>query len=166
MPEITRNAVMTAPTRDTHALWTVNNPIIPEGVLCITKDRLYEGSVEYFVGDGVKTYNELDKFGCTGYGCVTEEAFETTLASYATKAELGSYATKAELTGTYATKAELTGTYATKAELGSYATKAELTGTYATKAELGNYQPAISVLTAEPSASALDEGEIAFVVEA
>lgn len=38
--------------------------------------------------------------------------------------------------------------------------------TYATKTELEDYQPAISILTAEPSAGSLAEGEIAFVIEA
>ncbi|KEJ93453.1 hypothetical protein [Synergistes jonesii] len=59
----TRTAAMTAPTRDTHANWTANNPIVPEGVLCITKDRNYAGSTEYFIGDGVNVYNNLMKFG-------------------------------------------------------------------------------------------------------
>lgn len=52
------------------------------------------------------------------------------------------------------------------ADAQTYATKTELEGTYATKTELEDYQPAISILTAEPSAGSLAEGEIAFVVEA
>ena len=54
---------MTAPTRDTHANWTTNNPVLPEGVLGIVKDRRYSGSVEYIVGDGVTAYSALKKFG-------------------------------------------------------------------------------------------------------
>ena len=51
------------PTRDTHTNWAANNPVVPEGVLCITTGRLYTGSVEYFVGDGTNTYSNLKKFG-------------------------------------------------------------------------------------------------------
>lgn len=64
MADQTRTPQMIAPTRDTHGTWTVNNPIMPEGVLCVTKDRQYPGSVEYFMGDGTHTYTELAKFGC------------------------------------------------------------------------------------------------------
>ena len=139
MPEITRNPVMTAPTRDTHTTWQTNNPIIPEGVLCITKNRLYEGSVEYFVGDGIKTYTELDKFGCTGYNGITTDAKNapTGVAGLDANAKIA----KAQLPDAAVTDTDLT-------------------------SALAGYQPAISILTAEPSASNLDEGEIAFVVEA
>ena len=60
----TRESKMIAPTRDAHTNWTVNNPILPEGVFAITKGRLHAESVEYFIGDGTHTYNELAKFGC------------------------------------------------------------------------------------------------------
>lgn len=63
MAEHTRTAVMTAPTRDTHVNWTANNPILPEGVLGVVFSRLYNGSVEFFVGDGTHTYAELEKSG-------------------------------------------------------------------------------------------------------
>lgn len=64
MTELIRNAAMTAPTRDTHTNWSTHDPILPEGVFAITKDRRYAGSVEYFIGDGFSTYSELPKFGC------------------------------------------------------------------------------------------------------
>lgn len=63
MTEHTRTAVMTAPTRDTHANWTANNPILPEGVLGVVFSRLYSGSVEFFVGDGTHNYTQLEKSG-------------------------------------------------------------------------------------------------------
>lgn len=76
MTEHTRTAVMTAPTRDTHANWTANNPILPEGVLGVVFSRLYSGSVEFFVGDGTHTYAELEKSGDVLSGYVTNTALE------------------------------------------------------------------------------------------
>ena len=75
MTELTRANKLTAPTRDTHASWTANNPVLPEGVLAITKDRLYTGSVEYMIGDGVTAYTALAKFGAAGkiyFGSATD----------------------------------------------------------------------------------------------
>lgn len=51
-----------APTRDTHTNWTAIDPVIPEGVMCFTYDRLFNGSIEYVVGDGTKRYSQLPKF--------------------------------------------------------------------------------------------------------
>ena len=63
MTTLTRENKLTAPTRNSHVAWTVTNPVVPEGVLIIVKDRLYVGSVEYAIGDGVSNYNALRKFG-------------------------------------------------------------------------------------------------------
>lgn len=63
MTEPVREPKLIAPTRHIHAIWESNNPVVPEGVLCITKDRLYTGSVEYFIGDGTNPYTMLPKFG-------------------------------------------------------------------------------------------------------
>lgn len=63
MTEPVREPKLIAPTRHIHAIWESNNPVVPEGVLCITKDRLYTGSVEYFIGDGTNPYTLLPKFG-------------------------------------------------------------------------------------------------------
>lgn len=52
-----------APTRDTHANWTLNNPVLPDGVMGIVKDRLYTGSLEFFLGDGETAYTGLPKSG-------------------------------------------------------------------------------------------------------
>jgi hypothetical protein len=37
--------------------------VIFEGVIGFTKDRLFSGSLEYFIGDGVHKYSELPKYG-------------------------------------------------------------------------------------------------------
>ena len=37
--------------------------MIFEGVIGLTKDRLFPGSLEYFIGDGVHKYSELPKYG-------------------------------------------------------------------------------------------------------
>ena len=50
-----------APTRDTHANWTLHNPVLPEGVIGAVKDRLWSGSLEFVMGDGISTYTELPK---------------------------------------------------------------------------------------------------------
>lgn len=50
-----------APTRDTHANWTLHNPVLPEGVVGAVKDRLWSGSLEFVMGDGISTYTELPK---------------------------------------------------------------------------------------------------------
>lgn len=50
-----------APTRDTHANWTLHNPVLPEGVIGAVKDRLWSGSLEFVMGDGVSTYTALPK---------------------------------------------------------------------------------------------------------
>ena len=63
MTTLTRENKLTAPTRNSHVAWTATNPVVPEGVLIIVKDRLYVGSVEYAIGDGTHTYTELAKFG-------------------------------------------------------------------------------------------------------
>lgn len=52
-----------APSRDTHNNWTDKDPVIFEGVFGLTKDRLFPGSLEYFLGDGVHKYSELPKYG-------------------------------------------------------------------------------------------------------
>ena len=52
-----------APSRDTHTNWNTKDPIIPEGVYGITFDRLFDGSAEYFIGDGIHKYSELTKYG-------------------------------------------------------------------------------------------------------
>jgi len=54
-----RETRLLAPTRHEHDEWAANNPILPEGVLGLVKDRLFEGSVEYIIGDGEHTYSEL-----------------------------------------------------------------------------------------------------------
>lgn len=54
-----RETRLLAPTRHEHDKWAANNPILSEGVLGLVKDRLFEGSVEYIIGDGEHTYSEL-----------------------------------------------------------------------------------------------------------
>lgn len=54
---------MIAPSRDTHTNWNDKDPVILEGVLGFTKNRIFDGSLEYFVGDGVHRYSELPKYG-------------------------------------------------------------------------------------------------------
>lgn len=54
-----RETRLLAPTRHEHDEWAANDPILPEGVLGLVKDRLFEGSVEYIIGDGEHTYSEL-----------------------------------------------------------------------------------------------------------
>ena len=66
MVDPTRITRGTAPTRGTHTQWLAAETagkIVPEGVLCISKDRLYSGSIEYFMGDGVNGYSKLSKQG-------------------------------------------------------------------------------------------------------
>jgi len=46
-----------------HADWSSYEGIIPANALCITVGRLSPGQAEYFVGDGVHRYADLDKFG-------------------------------------------------------------------------------------------------------
>ena len=52
-----------APSRGTHTYWTEKDPVIYEGVIGLTKDRLFPGSLEYFIGDGTHRYSELPKYG-------------------------------------------------------------------------------------------------------
>lgn len=54
-----REIKLIAPTRDTATAWTENDPIVPEGVFFLVKDRLFEGSLEYAIGDGESKYSEL-----------------------------------------------------------------------------------------------------------
>lgn len=54
---------MLAPSRGTHTYWADKDPVIYEGVIGLTKDRLFPGSLEYFIGDGVHKYSELPKYG-------------------------------------------------------------------------------------------------------
>ena len=54
-----RDTHLLAPTRDTYTNWVEHNPIIREGVLCLVKDRLFDGSLEYLIGDGASTFTEL-----------------------------------------------------------------------------------------------------------
>lgn len=54
-----RDTHLIAPTRDTYTNWVEHNPIIPEGVFCLVKDRLFDGSLEYLIGDGTRTFTEL-----------------------------------------------------------------------------------------------------------
>ncbi|MGI6076446.1 MAG: hypothetical protein ACOYD9_08835 [Pyramidobacter sp.] len=54
-----RAVKLVAPTRDTYENWVAHNPIVPEGVLCLVKDRLFDGSLEYLIGDGKSTFTEL-----------------------------------------------------------------------------------------------------------
>lgn len=61
MTGMIRQPLLTAPTRDMHANWAANNPILPEGVLAMTKGRLGTGSLEALLGDGVSAYDALDK---------------------------------------------------------------------------------------------------------
>lgn len=53
-----------APTRAAHSDWMARNDnlIIPDGVLCLTLDRLFNGSMEYFIGDGIHKYEDLPKY--------------------------------------------------------------------------------------------------------
>lgn len=52
-----------APSRGTHTYWADKDPVIYEGVIGLTKDRLFPESLEYFIGDGVHKYSELPKYG-------------------------------------------------------------------------------------------------------
>lgn len=52
-----------APSRGTHTYWEDKDPVIFEGVIGLTKDRLFPGSLEYFIGDGTHKYSELPKYG-------------------------------------------------------------------------------------------------------
>lgn len=52
-----------APSRGTHTYWADKDPVIFEGVIGLTKDRLFPGSLEYFIGDGTHRYSELPKYG-------------------------------------------------------------------------------------------------------
>jgi len=52
-----------APSRGTHTYWADKDPVIFEGVIGLTKDRLFPGSLEYFIGDGIHKYSELPKYG-------------------------------------------------------------------------------------------------------
>lgn len=54
-----REIRLIAPTRDEYTDWVNNDPMLPEGVLALVKDRLFTGSVEYIIGDGEHTYSEL-----------------------------------------------------------------------------------------------------------
>lgn len=63
MPETHRVNRLIAPSRDTHNNWNDKDPVILEGVLGFTKNRIFDGSLEYFVGDGVHRYSELPKYG-------------------------------------------------------------------------------------------------------
>ena len=54
-----REIKLIAPTRDTATAWAENDPIVPEGVFFLVKDRLFEGSLEYAIGDGESKYSEL-----------------------------------------------------------------------------------------------------------
>lgn len=56
---VSRTNKWVAPCRGTHTLWLQTNPTIPEGVLCISTDRLYTGSSEWFLGETDKTYSTL-----------------------------------------------------------------------------------------------------------
>ena len=62
LPETHRVQRLIAPSRDTHTNWNDKDPVIKEGVLGFTKDRLFNGSLEYFIGDGVHKYSELTKY--------------------------------------------------------------------------------------------------------
>lgn len=62
LPETHRVQRLIAPSRDTHTNWSDKDPVIKEGVLGFTKDRLFNGSLEYFLGDGVHKYSELTKY--------------------------------------------------------------------------------------------------------
>lgn len=63
MPETHRVQRLLAPSRGTHTYWADKDPVIFEGVIGLTKDRLFPGSLEYFIGDGVHKYSELPKYG-------------------------------------------------------------------------------------------------------
>lgn len=63
MPETHRVNRLIAPSRDSHNNWNDKDPVILEGVLGFTKDRIFNGSLEYFIGDGVHKYSELPKYG-------------------------------------------------------------------------------------------------------
>ena len=56
---VQRETRLLAPTRHEYSEWHDRDPLVPEGVLCLVKDRLFEGSLEYFIGDGTHTFNEL-----------------------------------------------------------------------------------------------------------
>lgn len=63
LPETHRVLRLLAPSRGTHTYWTDKDPVILEGVIGLTKDRLFPGSLEYFIGDGEHKYSELPKYG-------------------------------------------------------------------------------------------------------
>ena len=52
-----REVRLLAPTRHEYEYWAANDPVIPEGVICIVKDRLFEGSREYIISN-----SDTDKF--------------------------------------------------------------------------------------------------------
>lgn len=63
-----------APTRDTHANWEFNNPVLPDGVMGIVKDRLFAGSLEIVIGDGENAYTNLPKSGLKVYTSTPQKA--------------------------------------------------------------------------------------------
>ena len=63
-----------APTRDTHANWELNNPVLPDGVMGIVKDRLFAGSLEIVIGDGETAYTNLPKSGLKVYTSTPQKA--------------------------------------------------------------------------------------------
>lgn len=162
MPEQTRTAAMTAPTRDIHASWAANNPILPEGVFAITKNRLYTGSVEFFIGDGVHTYNELQKFGCTtdGDGKILIEQLPSSVLTSTSKNTANGIA-GLDATGKIQ-MAQLPSNILTTTHRGAANGVASLDGS----AKIPVSQIPTKILTAEPDADDLAEGEVAYVVEA
>ena len=162
MPEQTREYKMLAPTRDTHSAWTANDPIIPEGVLCIVKGRLYAGSVEYFIGDGVHTYNELQKFGCTtdGDGKILIEQLPSSVLTSTSKNTANGIA-GLDANGKIQ-MAQLPSNILTTTHRGAANGVASLDSS----AKIPISQIPTKILTAEPDAGDLAEGEVAYVVEA
>lgn len=78
-----------APSRGTHTYWTDKDPVIFEGVIGLTKDRLFPGSLEYFVGDGTHKYSELHKYG-GAEASILSKAYTLVLRNGEGKIELAS----------------------------------------------------------------------------
>lgn len=63
---------------DTLANWELHNPVIPEGVLCIEKSGV--DTIKIKIGDGVKTYTQLNYFAAGGSTVLATELVDGLLA--------------------------------------------------------------------------------------
>lgn len=127
-----------APSRGTHTYWTDKDPVIFEGVICLTKDRLFPGSLEYFIGDGVHKYSELPKYG-GAEASILSKAYTLVLRNADGKIELDSL----DLPDATPTSKGVVKASVTKA--GDNVVKADANG------GLGGWKDAISDAVANPS---------------